>query len=165
MGFSIPRRKTRLALRRRRERLYRSETRNATLTAMDGKHLGDVVGHALLFLFIASIAAGLVLLSLVTRGERLELGVGRWSQASCPSGEQAQRCYQAVVTNNGDRAANISCVLASVGGGPARFLNDKTAYASAAPLEAHSSLTLTIKLEPSVLASPALPRLSCRPAG
>ena len=123
------------------------------------------MGRALLFLFIASIAAGVVLLSLAVRGGRVELGVGRWSQASCPIGGQGQRCYQAVVTNNGDAAVSISCVLESVGGGPARFLNDELSYASAAPLEAHSSLTLTIKLEPSVLASPALPRLSCRPAG
>lgn len=88
--------------------------------------------------------------------------VGRFSTASCPATEE-ERCYGAVVTNTGDEPTGVDCRLIGAGGPPAAFFNETTRYVSKGTLPPGSSITLLIKLEPSVVVSPALPRLECKP--
>jgi hypothetical protein len=89
-----------------------------------------------------------------------QVTVGRFSTASCPTTAE-ERCYGAVVTNTSDVASGVDCRLEGAGGPPAEFFNHSTRYVSQGTLEAHSSITLLIRLEPSITASPALPLLVC----
>jgi hypothetical protein len=92
----------------------------------------------------------------------VKVTVGRFSAASCPVTED-ERCYGAVVTNTGDAQTNVDCRLIGAGGPTAAFFNGSTHYVSGGTLLPDSSITLLIKLQPSLDASPALPQLECKP--
>jgi hypothetical protein len=89
--------------------------------------------------------------------------VGRFATTtSCPAAEE-ERCYGAPVTNTGESPTGVDCTLTDVGGAPAVFFNGTTRYMSGGTIPAGGSITLLIKLAPSIEASPALPQLTCVP--
>ena len=123
----------------------------------------SVLSHVAIGLLVAAIAAVPVMLVLTVNTSAASVTVGRFSTASCPSKDDV-RCYGAVVTNTGDGQTGVDCRLVPQGGPPATFFNGTTKYVSGGSLLPSSSITLMIKLAPSVDASPALPTLACEPA-
>ncbi len=126
----------------------------------------DVVAITLLLALGLGLAGFLVLISLATRGQTpVSFVVGRYSASTCSVAPAPDvRCYQAVVTNSGDRASVVRCELRLVdGGSPATFANGQTVYQSPVQWEAGSSKLLEIRVTPVKSGSPALPELSCVP--
>jgi len=133
---------------------------------VDGLRRGRALSNLPLVLLGVSIALIPVMIVLTVNTSAnttpASVTVGRFSAASCPATEE-ERCYGAVVTNTGDEPAGVDCRLTGAGGPPAAFFNQTTRYESKGTLPPGSSITLLIKLEPSVNVSPALPRLECEP--
>jgi hypothetical protein len=130
------------------------------------RNRSQLAGNVALLLLGLAVAASFVLLSLsLGTAARARFEVGRFSEAGCPDGADSDiRCYGSVVTNVGTAPARVRCRLQDRGGPPARFLNGSTAYVSAPEIDPKSSITLLIQLQPTTLASPALPELLCGPA-
>jgi hypothetical protein len=116
-----------------------------------------VLSGVALAVLVFTLALLPVLLTLTVRTGAASLAVGRFSAASCGL-SSTERCYGAIVTNTGQQDVSLRCTLISEGGPPATFFN---AAPSGAVLQAGTSVTLLIKLEPAAGLSPALPKLSC----
>ena len=129
---------------------------------MESLRRDGVLSHVAILMLVGAIAAVPVLLVLTVNTSSTSVTVGRFSTASCPSKGDV-RCYGAVVTNTGGSETGLDCRLIPQGGPPATFFNGSTRYVSGGSLLPRSSITLMIKLAPSVDVSPALPKLACEP--
>ncbi|HEY7401033.1 MAG TPA: hypothetical protein VH989_09065 [Actinomycetota bacterium] len=134
---------------------------------MDNPRRGESLRNlpiVVLGLCLALIPVTLFLALHTTEGvTTASLAVGRFSTTtSCPATEE-ERCYGAPITNTGEAPTGVDCTLTDVGGPPAQFFNGTTRYVSAGAIAPGGSITLLIKLAPSIEASPALPQLTCVP--
>lgn len=104
--------------------------------------LGGVLGLGIVLAF------ALFLLVAQLPEERGELHVVGPIPVDCPDGSHTPVCYGAQVENVGSAPAPIRCEVQGGPGTTATFGNDLAQYVSAAPIDAGSQITLTIRVEP-----------------
>ena len=107
------------------------------------------VTNVLFMLLLAGLALGAILAFLVFRpsGSGPAFAVTAINANPCPSGEGAPACFQVLVENTGSEAANVRCELIPAEGTTAAFFSGDTVYTSAASIEPHTSIPLSVKVD------------------
>jgi hypothetical protein len=107
------------------------------------------ITNVLFMLLLAGLALGAILTFMVFRpsGSGPAFVVTAINANPCPSGEGAPACFQVLVENTGSEAANVRCELIPAEGTVALFLSGDTLYESAASIEPHTSIPLSVKVD------------------
>jgi hypothetical protein len=107
------------------------------------------VTNVLFVLLLAGLALGAILAFMVLRptGGGPVFAVTAINADPCPNGEGAPVCFQVLVENTGSEAANVRCELIPAEGTTALFLSGDTVYSSAASIEPHTSIPLSVKVD------------------
>jgi hypothetical protein len=107
------------------------------------------VTNVLFMLLITGLALGAVLAVMVFRpsGSGPAFAVTAINANPCPSGEGAPACFQVLVENTGSEPANVRCELIAAEGTTAAFFSGDTVYSSAASIEPHTSIPLSVKVD------------------
>jgi hypothetical protein len=107
------------------------------------------VTNVLFMLLLGGVALGAILAFMVFRpsGSGPAFVVTAINANPCPSGEGAPACFQVLVENTGTEAANVRCELIPAEGTTALFLSGDTVYSSAASIEPHTSIPLSVKVD------------------
>ena len=107
------------------------------------------VTNVLFMLLLGGLALGAILAFMVFRpaGSGPAFTVTAINANPCPSGEGAPACFQVLVENTGSEAAHVHCELIPAEGTTAAFLSGDTVYTSAAFIEPHTSIPLSVKVD------------------
>jgi hypothetical protein len=107
------------------------------------------VTNVLFMLLLAGLALGAILMSMVFRpaGSGPAFAVTAINANPCPTGEGAPACFQVLVENTGSEPANVRCELLPAEGTTAAFFSGDTVYSSAASIEPHTSIPLSVKVD------------------
>ena len=107
------------------------------------------VTNVLFMLLLAGLALGAILAFMVFRpsGSGPAFAVTAINADPCPSGEGAPACFQVLVENTGSEAANVRCELIAAEGTTVAFFSGDTVYTSAASIEPHTSIPLSVKVD------------------
>lgn len=107
------------------------------------------VTNVLFMLLLGGLALGAILAFMVFRpsGSGPAFAVTAINANPCPSGEGAPACFQVLVENTGTESANVRCELMPAEGTTATFFSGDTVYSSAATIEPHTSIPLSVKVD------------------
>ena len=110
---------------------------------------GPNVTNVLFMLLLVGLATGAILAFMVLKpsGSGPAFAVTAINANPCPSGEGAPACFQVLVENTGSEAANVRCELIPAEGTTALFLSGDPTYSSAASIEPHTSIPLSVKVD------------------
>ena len=105
--------------------------------------------NVLFVVLLAGLGMGAVLAFLVFKpsGSGPAFVVTAINASPCPSGEGAPACFQVLVENTGSEPANVRCELIPAEGTTAVFFSGDTVYTSAASIEPHTSIPLSVKVD------------------
>ena len=122
----------------------------------------NVVSMILSLLLLAAIAGALVLLALhLPPDAPVRFGWGEPEGTDCPEGVGAPACFRFLVTNLGNRPADVRCEVSAPDGGEATFLNGAIAYASDEPIEPGAGFEIDVRVAANQDATVPTPTLSC----
>jgi hypothetical protein len=130
---------------------------------------GSTVGYlALVVLLFAGIGIGVMLFALQMRGPtgHAEFFVAPPSTEECPTASAASECYRYDVTNVGDGASEMRCVVSPVGDATTRFTSSGTStYDSPRLVEPDETYAMFVEVEtPEGSKEPkGAPTLGCGP--
>ena len=105
--------------------------------------------NVLFMLLLAGLALGAILAFMVFRpaGSGPAFAVTAINANPCPTGEGAPACFQVLVENTGSEASTVRCGLIPAEGTTAAFFSGDTVYTSAASIEPHTSVPLSVKVD------------------
>jgi len=100
-------------------------------------------------LLLTGLVLGAILAFMVFRpaGSGPAFAVTAVNANPCPTGEGAPACFQVLVENTGSEPANVRCELIPAEGTTAVFFSGDTVYTSAASIEPHTSIPLSVKVD------------------
>lgn len=107
------------------------------------------ITNVLFLLLLVGLAFGAILAFMVLRasGSGPAFAVTAINANPCPSGEGAPACFQVLVENTGSESATVRCELIPGEGTTAVFFSGDTVYVSAASIEPHTSIPLSVKVD------------------
>jgi hypothetical protein len=107
------------------------------------------VTNVLFMLLLVGLALGAILAIMVFRpsGSGPAFAVTAIDADPCPSGEGAPACFQVLVENTGSEAGGVRCELVPAEGTTAVFFSGDPIYTSAASIEPHTSIPLSVKVD------------------